>query len=611
MKLWQLTAYDLAVRCHTSTTLDINTVKRRFENEGDSFFTITLPSFGSDFEKSLDYGYVDHDSFPGFARTKGLPRFLGGFLDLVFERGTGRLHEEPSIEAIFAIRQTRLYSKLFLMCSEERQRKAIEMYLMCEEELKRAEELWGLKEMDEKSPISSDYGLKDLAAMSNTLFRDALLRLDEAIFAGDVIPKHGPGKTADRISGNQKYKIRSWPRRLEEVFPMREHVIPNDILYSEYLDQVELLEPGAEIPSRVTLVPKTMKTARIIAIEPTSLQYMQQAVAERFAYELCEKNGKKKSLFSRFVDFRDQGPNQVLAKVGSTDQSLATLDLSEASDRVSNMLIKELFANHPQLLGALQATRSQKASIPGHGILPLTKFASMGSATCFPIETYVFLCIIFVGIQKSLNRRLTKKDILSFEGQVQVFGDDIIVPVDHVSSVISALEAYGFKVNASKSFWTGKFRESCGKEYYAGHDVSIVKVRQKFPTSRNDVTELISWVSTRNQLYEMGLWGPVKWLDEVLGKLIPLPRIEPTSSVIGRLSYLGHDVHAADPDTHGPLIKGYVIRDTPPTSPLDDHHALLKFFLKRGYEPFFDPKHLERQGRPAYVGIKMRWAQPY
>jgi hypothetical protein len=248
------------------------------------------------------------------------------------------------------------------MCSEERQRKAVEDYVNCEQEIKELEQRWG--SFDHKqSDDPSGYSLKDLAGVFELLFRDELCRLDKLIFSGDVIPKHGPGKTADRISGNQKYAIKSWTRRMEEVFPMREHVIPNDILYSEYLDQVNLLEPGTEIPCRVTLVPKTMKTARVIAMEPTSVQYMQGGVAELFASVLCDSDGNDTPLFSRFVNFRKQELNQVLAKIGSENQSLATLDLSEASDRVSNMLIKELFARHPQLLGALQATRSPTASI--------------------------------------------------------------------------------------------------------------------------------------------------------------------------------------------------------------------------------------------------------
>jgi len=73
---------ELGSWCGTSTDLDMKHIEARFEHEGFSFLAITLPSFASDFQKSLDRGYVDHDLFNGFHFTSGLPRFLGGFLIL-------------------------------------------------------------------------------------------------------------------------------------------------------------------------------------------------------------------------------------------------------------------------------------------------------------------------------------------------------------------------------------------------------------------------------------------------------------------------------------------------------------------------------------------------
>jgi hypothetical protein len=88
--------------------MDIKTVHRRVEHEGMSFLTISLPNFGKDIEKCLDQGYADRNLFQGFSWQAGLPRFLGGFLDLVFDRGTGLLVDEPDIDAMQAVRQLRL-----------------------------------------------------------------------------------------------------------------------------------------------------------------------------------------------------------------------------------------------------------------------------------------------------------------------------------------------------------------------------------------------------------------------------------------------------------------------------------------------------------------------
>jgi hypothetical protein len=232
----------------------------------------------------------------------------------------------------------------------------------------------------------------------------------------------------------------------------------------------------------------------------------------------------------------------------------------------------------------------------------------MGSALCFPIEAMVFATVVFLGIQKALNRPLTRKDVKFFSSRVRIYGDDIIIPVDFVHSVVSELQTFGFVVNADKSFWTGKFRESCGKEYYDGHDVSVVKVRRDLPAHRRHVQEIISTVSLRNQLYQAGLWGTARELDNRLGRVIPFPAVLPTSPVLGRHSYLGYDQEKLGTALHNPLVKGCVTANILPKSNLGEDAALLKWFLKRGSEPFADKNHLERAGRPDSVDIKIRWA---
>jgi len=42
---------DLENLCGTSTRLDLKEIQSRVENEGISFLTISLPSFGEDFQK--------------------------------------------------------------------------------------------------------------------------------------------------------------------------------------------------------------------------------------------------------------------------------------------------------------------------------------------------------------------------------------------------------------------------------------------------------------------------------------------------------------------------------------------------------------------------------
>jgi hypothetical protein len=230
--------------------------------------------------------------------------------------------------------------------------------------------------------------------------------------SGDIMPKHGPGATADRLSGNRKYGQVQWPLRLESLFPAIEFIIAG--WDYQRLSDVNFVEPGAELPVRVITVPKTLKTPRIIAIEPTAMQYVQQALLEMFLEEYV-----KDDILTSFLGFDDQVPNQQLARKGSIDGSLATLDLSEASDRVSNQLVRTMLARFPHFAEGVDACRSRKADVPGHGVIRLAKFASMGSALCFPMEAMVFLTVIFLGIQDELNEPLTRRTLLEFVGRVR------------------------------------------------------------------------------------------------------------------------------------------------------------------------------------------------
>lgn len=586
---------DAEAWCCTSASRDKRTITSRTKDEGVSFLTITLPSYAKDFEKSLDQGWVDPSLFSSFGKHKCLPRFLGGFMDLVFDRSTGQLLADPSHEAIFFIRQiTLMCKKILLPCTKERERRAFDEYVKCENEVS----AW--------NENVSERLIRRFADISHVLWDHDLSIIDRKVYEGRHVPRHGPGTTAERIVANAKFVQPTWTNRLERnLFQSADFLIPNSGFYEE-LESVDFVEPGRELPVRVVSVPKTLKTPRIIAIEPLCMQYAQQSLLELLVDQL-----ERSDYLSGSIGFTDQTPNQLMAAIGSSDGSLSTIDLSEASDRVSNRLVQELFRPYGSLLRSLMACRTWRADVPGHGIIPLSKFASMGSAVCFPVEAMVFLTIILLAIEDQLNRPLSRKDLHPILQKVRVYGDDIIVPTEYVRSVTSWLTAFGMKVNTAKSFWTGKFRESCGRDYYDGSDVTVTYVRRLLPRNRKDVSEVMSLVSLRNQFYQTGLWVSARHLDDVIGTLIPFPNVEDTSPILGRKSYLGYSTGKWDPDLHRPLVKGVVARIKHRVSHLDGHYALMKFFLKRGEQPLHDVKHLERSGRPLSVDIKTRWAQPY
>jgi hypothetical protein len=645
LSLWSSLANEAARLCCTSATRDITTVTRRFEHEGISFLAISLADYGKAIQKWLDHGQVGPRSdCPGFHRDKktGLPRLLGGFLVRVFEPGSGMLLDDPDVEAIIALRLLTLsFSKIALQQREAprhkgaprslgnrevvtpaRQRKAMSEFIQCELEV---------KESDANLSKAKE---AEFCRISDLLFRDLFSRVDSDVFYERLFPKHGPGATADRVSSNKKWHQQVWTTRLERVIPYGEYALPNWSYYDQ-MDEVDFLEPGQERPVRVITVPKTLKAPRIIAIEPTAMQYAQQGILRSILDALFEDD-----FLSRVIGITNQDPNREMARMGSLHRDLATLDLSEASDRVSNQHVRLMLRNHPHLLEAVDAARSRKADVPGHGVIRLAKYASMGSALCFPFEAMVFTTLCFMGISRELSNPLCQReDFQSFAGRVRVFGDDIIVPTRHVLSVVSRLDDFGYRVNRGKSFWSGSFRESCGREFFKGQDVSIVKVRQGLPTRQQDATEVISLVSLRNQLYQFGYWETCARLDSYLEKLLKhYPVVEPGSSVLGRESLLGYQVDRYHPNLNSPLVRGYYVQAKAPRDSLDGSGALLKCLhrmearTRQGYDHRFPPvesdptldflhrqswdspspdmDHLERSGRPKRVDIKLGWRSP-
>jgi hypothetical protein len=263
------------------------------------------------------------------------------------------------------------------------------------------------------------------------------------------------------------------------------------------------------------------------------------------------------------------------------------------------------------------AMRSTHANVNGK-VIRLAKYASMGSALCFPIESIIFTILVFIGIQK-VYPTVRPSDLLKeFDGLVRVYGDDIVVPVRAAQSVVRTLKAYGLRVNSTKSFWTGMYRESCGKEYFAGFDVTIAKVRTELPSTRKPIAgqerEIVSTVALRNNLYSRGYYETAIWLDSILEKVLHghYPIVLETSPILGRVNHDGiYDVHKIHPDLQTPLVKGYRVSTRIPSSKIDGYGALVKVLGRRSENPIFDPKHLQQAGRPRALRIKLGYGKSY
>jgi len=596
--------------CGVDTQRDVETLLARVEHEGLSFLTITLPAFGKDLQRALADGQVAPDHFHSFKRKRlcKTPVFLQGFLELVFEPSTGRLRDEwleddskssSMIDAIRCLLQiTGFAAKILLPCTMQREQAAFDRYITNEEHV---------REFDNLRTSSL---MKEFKIAASWLFDDVFLSVSKDIRERRLKPSHGPGATNDKLYGNAKWTNSSWPDQLESVFSFGEFGCVN---WRDFLERSQSGSsvPGTPNPVKVIGVPKTLKTPRIIAVEQTSVMYMQQALRHSI------ESGIKRSKYAwSYISYESQIPNQEMARLGSLRGELATLDLSDASDMVSNQLVREMMSGHPYLLEAVDATRTRRADVPGHGIVRLAKFASMGSALCFPMEAMVFATIIFIALHRAQPTVPWKQLKELYLGRVRVYGDDIIVPVEHAQVVSDLLEAFGLKVNRAKSFWTGLFRESCGKEYYSGTDITIAKIRGMLPsrqmTRDSRIVAVVQTVALRNNLFHKGYYAVCDYLDEILMEHLNgvFPYVGPDSPALGRHTHGPLNVERWDENLHRPLVKAYSVSVITPENEIDHWPALLKVLNSTSGEPNPDIHHLLKSGRSLSLRIKKGWLSP-
>jgi hypothetical protein len=219
------------------------------------------------------------------------------------------------------------------------------------------------------------------------------------------------------------------------------------------------------------------------------------------------------------INFTHQKINRKLARLSSRFGGFATLDLKDASDRVSLDLVRKVFQHNPELLSCLEACRTTATKLPDGRVINLKKYAPMGSALCFPVEALIFWVVIVAAVYQArlVPRQATsREDLRKIGKRVYVYGDDIIVPTRWAHVSIQALESVGLKVNVDKSCITGRFRESCGMDAFMGVEVTPARVRTPWTGQRSDGAAYASWVSLANLLASKGYPGAFQFIRELV-----------------------------------------------------------------------------------------------
>lgn len=454
---------------------DIETVKSRYVAEGVSFLTKTLPSLGKAVDLSLETGRF---SIPrGFKPSHGnrnVPAFMQGHFNRVFDE-SGYLRPDASPEAIAGIRQVAfLCYKVDLPYSKVQEAAVVAAFEETEVELSLADEI------------------ADDAFMAHVnLLVDVVLK---GFDPKDIKPKHGPGAVATGEKLEEKWLFSRLFNKIHQKYPYYEYFIVGGAReLSDRLRWYKNLERCQDGTAKVILVPKDSRGPRLISSEPLEFQWAQQGLGRKLKEHL-ESNRLTKGQ----VNFTLQTINQELALSSSLTREFATLDLKDASDRVSLNLVKRIFQNH-EILPYLEATRSGSTLLPNGKVLELKKFAPMGSALCFPVEAFVFWLLSVVGIARATHLSTQRVAKMVF-----VYGDDIIVPTQYATLCMDVLERYGLKVNRAKSFVNGSFRESCGVDAFKGVIVTPLRLKSRYSGNPTDGQALASYVSIANRLEARG-----------------------------------------------------------------------------------------------------------
>ena len=303
--------------------------------------------------------------------------------------------------------------------------------------------------------------------------------------------RFGPGVTSS-AKGTRLQSAQKFDAKLE-VSPA---FAKTGMSLISYMPSWSCLQAGIDFPgwvtplptvvpgNRVTFVPKDASTDRTIAVEPNVNIFFQLGIGGVLR-GILKKHG---------LDLDDQVPNQDLARLGSIDDSLSTIDLKSASNTLAYRLVMYLLP--PSWFEALDRCRSQFGNYEGV-VRPYQMFSSMGNGFTFELESMIFYALCLSVAQMNGYNPFW----------VRSYGDDIIVPSGLYDEVVELLAFAGFTVNHEKSYHKGPFRESCGKDYLRGRLVRPVYLKE-IPDSP------LAWIKITNNIKRLAsVWGEGKSLD--------------------------------------------------------------------------------------------------
>lgn len=425
-------------------------LQHRTRCEGITFLTKTLPRLSKAVLKSLEKGYFERPF--GFKWKGASLELCSDWLNRIFDR-KGYVRIDACPYALKSIRQLCEYFYKFAIPFTDKQLESAESKFLNTESLlseQQVDRVWA----------------DEVRRLFETLYPSISRTSVHSVFK-QAEPRFGPGAFAGSSNvrlENQAYKNRP-DAHVGTTSTIYESMSGFFKPYPSCPERITIVEEGKT--SEVVFVPKDSRGPRVISKEPMHLLKGQMAFFDWLSSSL-ERCSRKR------INFKDQTVNQELARKGSIDRSVATLDLESASDMVRYDFAAHVFRNSPAIRWFLSNARSTHTKLPLSGkTIKIKKLSGMGSGITFP----VMALLIQLSIVNSVRKTITHMSIFDIAKRVYVYGDDIIVPNSWYNFAVRGLTSSGLIVNCEKSYFRSYFRESCGGDYYKGVSVSPVRFK--------------------------------------------------------------------------------------------------------------------------------------
>jgi hypothetical protein len=286
--------------------------------------------------------------------------------------------------------------------------------------------------------------------------------------------------------------------------------------------ELAIQDEASRSSAKLISVAKNSSARRTITVEPMLKQYVQQGLNILLRESISECK-----ILGNCIALSDQSKNQQLALEGSQYGNWATIDLKSASDLMSLKLVESVFRHHAEFLQHMIDCRSPYVICEGRTPLNLGKFAGMGNALTFPVQSICFAVIGIASILDVWGLSPTYRNLVRASRCIRVYGDDIVIRSEYAHQCVNWLHDVGLQVNVKKSFLEGNFKESCGVEAFRGVDITPLYIKHHPEQSSKSSPSIIAgFVSLSNSFWMEGLYEASTWLKNVvestLGRQLPL-----------------------------------------------------------------------------------------